>query len=272
MVIFGTIGLLTRSIGLSSEELALYRAILASLFLISYLALKGKLNKKLIPGKRILLPLFLSGAAMGFNWIFLFQAYRYTSISAATLSYYFAPSVVLLASHFLLGEKLTRKKTISFIVSTIGVLLVIGWGGRSGGNDAKGILFGLAAAVLYAFVIISNKRIEGIGGIERTLLQFLSAIVVLLPYTLLVSGINITNIGGGQWGLLLLLGLFHTGITYSLYFTSLPRLKGGEISILSYLDPLTAMIVSAILLNEPTSALQISGGILILGSTLYSQL
>ena len=74
------------------------------------------------------------------------------------------------------------------------------------------------------------------------------------------------------WLSLLVLGIVHTGMTYSVYFSSLPHLKGSEISLLSYIDPLTAMLISAFVLSEPTTLMQIAGGVLILGSTLFSEL
>ena len=121
MAIFGTIGVFSRVINLQSGEIALYRAVLASLFLLVVLATKKRDIKKI--EKRNLIILFLSGAAMGFNWIFLFEAYKLTSITSATLSYYFAPTIVLLLSPLLLKEKMDKRKLISFIVSTIGLIL-----------------------------------------------------------------------------------------------------------------------------------------------------
>ena len=141
---------------------------------------------------------------MGFNWILLFEAYKYTTVAIATLSYYFAPVIVTLVCSLLFHEKLTKKQILCFFMSILGLSLVIGITnlGR-GGNDLKGIAFGLGAAVLYASVILLNKFIRGIDGIQRTLLQFLAAVAVLLPYVLLSSG----------WISLLIVGLVHTGIT-----------------------------------------------------------
>ncbi|MGN1163661.1 MAG: DMT family transporter [Candidatus Ornithospirochaeta sp.] len=270
MAIFGTIGVLTRLIPLSSSEIALYRAILASAVLTLVLALKKKKPRGL-NGRNLFL-LFFSGAAMGFNWIFLFEAYNYTSITAATLSYYFAPTLVILASPIILGEKLTKGKVLCFILSTLGLVLVIAGGGSgSGSNNTKGVLMGLAAAVLYATVIITNKKICGMDGIERTLMQFLAAIIVLTPYVASTSGFNFLSLEISRTIPLLILGIIHTGITYAMYFSSLVNLKGSEISILSYIDPLTAMLISAFILSEPTTFLQIIGGALILGGTLIGE-
>lgn len=271
MVIFGTLGVFTRNIGVTSGELALYRAVLASVLIGFYLVFikKGWLNLK-NAGRE--LPLLLaSGIAMGINWILLFQAYRYTTISAATLSYYFAPVIVTVASPLLFHERLTAKQVICFVMSTLGLVLIIGTGGGEETAGITGILFGLGAAVFYAAVILLNKFIKNVAGIQRTILQMLAAVVTLLPYVALSSGFNLNLLDGTGWACLLTVGLFHTGITYCLYFSALKDLTGQEAAILSYIDPLVAVVISVLLLGEPMTLMQLIGGALILGFTLWNE-
>lgn len=109
---------------------------------------------------------------MGVNWILLFEAYRYTSVSVATLSYYFAPVIVTLVCPILFHEKLTGKKFLCFVMSTLGLVLITGIGDTRGSDDLKGILFGLGAAVFYATVILLNKSIHQVEGIHRTFCSF----------------------------------------------------------------------------------------------------
>lgn len=271
MAIFGTLGLFTRNISVSSGELALYRAVLASALIIVYLAVTGqKIDFKMIKGEILLL--LASGIAMGINWILLFQAYRYTTISAATLSYYFAPVIVTVVCPFLFHEKLTGKQILCFCMSTIGLILIIGVESiGQGGNDLLGILFGLGAAAFYAAVILLNKFIKNVTGIHRTLLQFFAAIIILVPYVAFTGGMHLTTLGGAGWGCLLTVGLIHTGITYCMYFSALKELTGQEAAILSYIDPLMAVLVSVLLLGESMSLRQLLGGILILGFTLWNE-
>lgn len=169
MAIFGTLGIFTRNIAVSSGELALYRAVLAAMLIAVYLVgTKQKINFKAI--KKELFLLLLSGIAMGINWILLFQAYKYTTISLATLSYYFAPVIVTAVCPVLFHEKLTRKQIVCFIMSTVGLIMITGIGDIGGGSDYIGILFGLGAAVFYATVILLNKFIKNVEGIHRTFL------------------------------------------------------------------------------------------------------
>lgn len=272
MLVFGTIGLFVRNIAVSSGELALYRATLASLLIGGYFVITGQS----IPYKEIKkeIPLLLaSGVAMGFNWIFLFQAYKYTTISLATLSYYFAPVIVTLVCPILFKEKLQLKQWLCFGMSTLGLVLITGIGDLSGGNsNLVGILCGLAAASLYATVILINKFIKNVEGIHRTFLQFIAAVIVLLPYVLCTSGVSLTKLTTSGWIYLLIVGLFHTGITYCLYFSSLKELPGQKAAILSYIDPFVAVMLSVLLLGEQMTFTQALGGLLILGFTLYNEL
>ena len=272
MTIFGTIGLFVRNIPLASAEIALYRAVMAAVLIGGYLLVSrqkislGKMRKE-IP------VLLLSGMAMGINWILLFEAYKYTTVSVATLSYYFAPVIVTAVCPFLFKEKMTAKQLVCFIMSTIGLVMITGVGdGSGGGNDLVGILFGLGAAAFYATVILLNKFIRQVGGIHRTFLQFLAAILILLPYVLLTGGVQIGSLNGIGWGSLLVVGLIHTGVTYCLYFTSLKELPGQKAAILSYIDPLVAVLMSVTILGEKMTLWQVIGGSLILGFTLWNEL
>ena len=272
MAAFGTLAPFVRNIAVTSGELALYRAVLASLLIGGFLILtKQKLDFRSL--KKELLLLLLSGIAMGFNWILLFEAYKYTTVAIATLSYYFAPVIVTLVCPLLFHEKLTKKQILCFVMSTLGLALVIGITNLgSGGNDAIGITFGLGAAVLYATVILLNKFIKGVTGIHRTFLQFLAAVAVLTPYVLLTSGVNLGGLDLTGWGCLLIVGIVHTGITYCMYFTALKDLSGQEAAILSYTDPLVAVLIGVLILQEPLTWQQLIGGALILGFTLLNEL
>ena len=217
--------------------------------------------------------LLLSGIAMGFNWILLFQSYKFTTVSVATLSYYFAPVIVTILCPIIFRERLTRKQIICFIMSTLGLVLITGIGDLSGANShLTGILFGLGAASLYATVIMLNKFIKNVEGIHRTFLQFLAAIVVLIPYVAFTSGVNLAVMDGMGWICLLVVGFIHTGVTYCLYFTSLKDIPGQKAAILSYIDPLVAVVISVTILGESMGFTQIIGGALILGFTLWNEL
>lgn len=269
---FGTISIFVRNIALPSGELALYRGILATLLLGAYFIVKReKVNIKNMGKDGILL--LLSGGAMGLNWIFLFEAYKYTTVSVATLSYYFAPVIVTILCPILFKERMTLRQAICFIMSTVGVIMVINVSGLSGGGrDFIGVICGLTAAVFYSIVIIVNKFIKNISGLERTFMQLIAAIIVLLPYVTVTSGFSFMSLDGLGWINLMIVGLFHTGIVYALYFSALKEMKGQEVAVLSYIDPLVAVIISVTLLGESMTVMQAIGGAMILGFTLWNEI
>ena len=270
MIVFGTIAVFVKNINVSSGEKALYRAVLALTIIGIYLLVtKSKIKIKEI--KKELILLLISGAAMGFNWILLFESYNYTTIAVSTLCYYMAPIIVTVFCAVVLKEKLSKKEIICFSLATLGVVLVIGTVNTSGnGTDLKGIIFGLGAACLYATVIIINKYIKKVEGIHRTFFQFLSAIMVLLPYVLLTDGINIGALDKNGWICLLILGIVHTGISYCLYFSSMRKMKGQEVAVLSYIDPFVALIISVSI--EAPTIYQIIGAIMIIGFSIINEI
>lgn len=271
MTVFGTLGVFVRNISVSSGELALYRAILAALLLFVFLSV----TKQKIPFANIKneIPLLiLSGVAMGFNWILLFEAYKYTTVSVATLSYYFAPVIVTVACPILFKEKMSAKQWLCFAMSTLGIVLITGIGDiKSATNHLLGISFGLGAACLYATVILINKFIKKVEGLHRTFLQFIAAIIVLFPYVMASGGITLASLNTSGWICLLIVGFIHTGVTYCLYFSSLKELPGQKAAIMSYIDPLVAVLVSVLILDEELTLIQVFGGILILGFTMWNE-
>ena len=273
MLIFGSIGLFVRKIQLSSSEIALLRGAIGSLFLIlASMVAKNRLSFEAIRKNIVLL--LLSGAAIGFNWIFLFEAYRYTTIANATVSLYFAPVFVMALAPVILKEKLSLIKVASVIVAMAGLFLIVNSGGSTSEGSYQhsvGIAYGLTAAGLYASVVLMNKFNKNLSGFETTLIQLLMASIVLLPYVYIKEGLNFSGIDQQSIVFILIVGIVHTGFAYFLYFGVVQKLKGQTIAVLSYIDPISAVVMAAILLNESLGPLQILGGVLILGSTFLSE-
>jgi len=272
MVIFGTIGIFRKYIPLASSVLALGRGIIGAVFLLAVIALRReKPNGAAI--RKNLWKLVLSGAFIGFNWILLFEAYRFTSVATATLCYYLAPIFVLLASPLLLKERLSGRKILCVLAALGGMVLVSGVlqaGFRL--SELRGVLFGLGAAALYAGVILLNQKITAISAYDKTAVQLGTAAIVLLPYTLLTENLAPGYFTWPVLGLLLLVGIVHTGLAYTLYFGSMEALPAHSIAIFSYIDPIVAVLLSALLLKEPMGPAGWLGAVLILGAAFVSEL
>lgn len=272
MFIFGTIGIFRRYIPLSSGLLAMTRGVIGALFLLLLVTAKRqKLDRSAIRDNLRLL--ILSGALIGFNWILLFEAYRYTTVATATLCYYLAPTFVMLASPMVLRERLTPRKLCCVAVSLAGMVLVSGVvdTGFSGGAEFRGVLFGLGAAALYASVILMNKRLGPIPAYDKTILQLASAAVVLMPYVLFAEKGGITGVTPFVVIMILVVGIVHTGTAYALYFGSMTSLKAQTVAIFSYIDPVVAVILSALFLKEAMTVSGVIGAVLILGAALWSE-
>ncbi len=272
MSIFGTIGIVRKFIPYPSSFVALVRGIVGTVFLLCVILAKGK-QPDLRSIRKNLWLLLLSGSAIGFNWIFLFEAYCYTSVATATLCYYLSPILVILASPFVLKEPLTAKKMGCAAAALAGMVLVSGVldAGFSGMQELKGILLGLAAAVLYASVILMNKKMGPIGAYDKTIAQLGLASIVLLPYVLLTENLGAVEFTPLPLVLLLVAGIVHTGIAYWLYFGSMGSLKAHTLALYSYIDPILAIVLSMLILKEPMTVSAAIGAVLILGAAYVSE-
>lgn len=269
MTIFGTIGLVVRKLSLSSEVIAFYRGGIGTLFLLFVLFLKKESFsiENLIKNR---LPLLISGIALGINWTLLFQSYKYTTISNATLSYYLAPIFIIFISCFMLKEKITKFSILSILLALIGMLFIVGIDIDSSIDNYIGIGYGVIAAIFYAIVVISNKFLRDISNMEITITQLFISILVM-SLTIFLEGKNI-YVNSYEVIYVLIIAIIHTGIAYLLYFSSLSQLKGQSIALLSYIDPVIALLISTIFLGENLSILQFFGGILILSASLINEI
>ena len=251
MVIFGTVGIFRRYLPFSSEMIAFSRGMIGFLFLAGFLWLK-KQQFDFSKIKKSFPILCLSGALMGFNWILLFEAYNYTSVAVATLCYYMAPVFVIAVSPFLFKEKIGKKRIFCIAAAVLGMVLVSEPGniGFDGASQLPGVLLGLGAAVLYASVVLLNKKNADVPPFEKTVVQLGSAAAVLLPYTAITGGFSFVEAKPAAFLLLAAVGIIHTGLAYVLYFGSIGALSAQTTALLSYIDPAVAVILSFAILGE----------------------
>lgn len=272
MFTFGTIGIFVKYIPFSSSVIAFWRGFIGMLFLGAVLIIKGeRIDKTLL--KRNLVLLCVSGGFIGINWILLFESYRYTTVATATLCYYMAPVFVIIASSFFFKEKLGLKKVLCVVFAVFGMVLVSGVL-KSGfvSSELKGVLFGLGAALFYSGVILLNKKIKDFPPLYKTAFQLGSAALVILPY-MLFSNKNVNSeITAVSVVLLAVVSIVHTGLAYTLYFAAVSHLKAQTTAILSYIDPVVAVILSAVVLREKTDILTVIGAVIILCSAFISEL
>ena len=270
MLVFGTIGLFVKNIGFPSSFISFARALTGSIFIALFMLFSGHgLDKKsVLKNLKLLIP---SGIAMAFNWICLFEAYRFTGVAVGTLCYYMAPVIVVVLSPVFLKEKLTAINVTSVLAAVVGAVLISGVVSGSA-KSAKGILFGLAAAALYSTVVMINKFVKNLSPIETTFVQLLTAAVTMIPYILLTEDITTFVYDRRSVIFTLIVGVFHTGIVYMIYFSSVQKIPAQTTAVFSYIDPVTAIILSAVVLGERLDTVQLIGTFLILAATLFNEL
>lgn len=269
MVIFGTNGLIVANISLGSAEIVLMRTFLGSLFLLAIVLVKRSFSFAEL--KADLIPATIGGAALGLNWVLLFSAYRSAGVGLSTLTYYCGPIIVLALSPVLFKEKLTWNKLLAIAAVAVGMFCITG--DIEPGSDVQtGILFGGGAALLYASLIVANKRVKRLSGLNCAMYELIVAFFVVLIY-LLASNVKLPVIPAAEdivW--VLAIGLVNTGLAYYLYFSSLQKLPGQTVALVCYIDPLTALLVSGAFLGEKLLGVQIAGAVLILGGACLGEL
>ncbi len=269
MLIFGTIGLVRRQIPYASGTVALVRAVVGVAFLLAWVFVRRE-HLHFEGFRKKAWVLILSGVAIAANWIFLFEAYRFTTVSVATLCYYMAPIFVILLSPFLLKEKLTPIKMVAVAIAFVGMLFLSGVI-EEGFSGLTGIVLGLSAGLLYATVMILNKKMGEVGGLERTIVQLGVSAIALIPYVVFAEGLPapVENMSVYLW--LVLAGVVHTGMAYAFYFGSMKNLPAQTVALYSYIDPIIAVVLSVAVLGEHMSILALFGGCLVLGATVLSE-
>ncbi|RKJ70125.1 EamA family transporter [Butyricicoccus sp. 1XD8-22] len=269
LLLFGSNGIVASYILLNSYEIVYLRTLIGSIFLIIvFVLMKQKLQ--FWKNKLHLLYLMISGIAMGASWILLFEAYAQVGVSIAVLTYYCGPVIVMILSPFLFKEKMTSAKMIGFLAVIIG-MFCLNWHDLISGKVTWGLILGILAAGMYALMVIFNKKAKSIIGLENATCQLVVSFLTVSTFIGFKQGFSV-NVIEGNWIPILILGIVNTGIGCYFYFSSIGRLPVQSVSILGYLEPLSALVFSFIILGELLSPMQIVGAMLILGGAAYGEL
>ena len=270
MLIWGTLPIFVTNIPCSSAETVMWRIIFGTAFLLLvFVFAKNKSDKAMY--KKWTPKLIFTGFFMGANWVFLFEAYKWVDVSIATLTYYMAPVIVMIASVFLFKETAGKFKIIGTAAAIAGMVIVTGV--NVGGLDPmKGILYGLASAVCYASVTLLNKSTKGLSGLEMTIIQLIGAALAIIPYNFLTHTGPWLDLASEAGVYAILVGLLHTGVALFLYFSSIQELPAQSVALCSYIDPASALIFAAVLLGDVLSPIQWVGAIMILGGAAVGEL
>lgn len=273
LLIWGTIGVFRRNIPLSSSVLAGLRGFLGVIVLCIPTLFGKYKSKEKITGRNLLL-LIVCGGFLGANWIFLFESYRYTTVATATLCYYMQPTILILLSPLFFSERLNLRKIFCMLLSLVGMIFLSGVLEEKSTTQGNviGIMLGLTAAVLYALVVIINKKLTVDDALAKTRIQLLSAAVILTPYILMTENVAAIRLDAAAIATVAVVGVVHTGIAYLMFYGNVSMIKAQSVAVLSYIDPVFALILSALILHESMSVFGIIGAVCIIGAALWGEL
>ncbi len=267
LLLFGSNGIVASFIALSSHEIVLLRTLIGSMLLIALFFASGK--KITVPSsKKQYIYLALSGIAMGASWMFLYEAYDQIGVSIASLLYYCGPVFVVAFTPILFKERLSKNSLLGFAAVLVGIILVNGASEASG--NVFGFVCGIMSALMYSIMVICNKKATEIVGLENSMLQLFVSFITVAIFVGSTQGYSI-HIEGTSLLPILILGLINTGIGCYFYFSSIGDLSVQSVAICGYLEPLSAVFFSTLLLNEEMTPYQIVGAILIIGGAVASE-
>ena len=269
LFLYGTIASFLRYIEYSSDFVVLCRGLFGSLFI--FLVLKSRKEEININAIRSnLLLMVISGAALGFNWIFLFMGYRY-GMAISSLCNYMAPIIVVIITAVFYKEQINWKQVLCIIMAFIGMLLLIGIFGNNEGIDIRCVVYGSLAALGFVILVLCNRKLKGIKPLEKTLVQLFVSMIVVLPYVMINDSLP-KHFDLLSVILVLVLGFVHTGLAYICYFSSIDVLPAQTIAVLGYLEPVLNVLIGALVFSEQIGLSGIIGAILILAASLGNEI
>lgn len=269
LLLFGSNGIIASSIFIKSYQIILLRTLLGSLLLL-LIVFKSHAFKNLMKHKKDFLFIFFSGICMGVSWMFQYEAYQRIGISITSLLYCLGPILVVIFAQIIFQENITLKKILCLAAVTVGAILTGGVSLQQGANMI-GILCALMCAFAYVGMILFNKKSTAVTGLSNSAIQLTSGFLTALIYNLIrwMSGnAPAMTIHHHEWIPILILGLINTGVGCYLYFSSISEIPAQTVAVCDYIEPLSAVLLAAIILHESMTLPQIGGAILIIGGTM----
>jgi len=261
MLISGSIGWFVLMSGQPVINVVFWRCAIGALVLLIVCALLGQLKRARLTQATLLLAI-AGGVALVVNWLLLFAAYSYSSISIATAVYNTQPFMLVGFGALFLGEKLTIRKLFWLLLAFIGMILVVSAQPNSPAGQQSylwGILLSLGAAFFYALMALTAKRLKGTTPHLIALIQVTVGVVMLLPFV-----DSHAQASPAQWGMLATLGIVHTGLMYVLLYGAIQKLPTHLTGSLSFIYPIAAMGVDRLAFGHHLVMLQFAGVAIIL--------
>lgn len=252
--LWSSLGIIIRLSGLSIQALIFYSCLVSVIAQGMIILFKG--YSRLIPDiKQLRFPAML-GLVAFLNTFSFYYAYKKTTIANAVLTHYTAPVFVAVLAPFLIKEKVTQRIIFVIIIASTGLWIMLK-GISLGEGHTAGIMAGLFSGLAYAvIVILARIYAQGFAPIVLSLVSNLVIAVMLMPF--------IREFPFNDLPAVLFMGIVHSTIAPILYYRGLQDVTANRAAVLGYLEPVCAIFLGAIFLNENVYWNTIAGGILII--------
>jgi|GEM_PF-26696 len=257
MTLSGTVGVFVLESGQNAWNVVFFRCVFGALGLLAYCLARGLLRPGIFT-RRTLAWAMAAGVAIVLNWVLLFSAYRWASISLSTAVYNFQPFFLIALGALFLGERPTLSKLGWSVLAFGGLVLVLRIEPAElaqAGGYIHGLSMALGAGALYAITSIIVKRLKHIAPHVLALVQVSLGAVLLLP----MVDFHALPAAPVQWGYLAGIGLVHTSLTYILLYSAIQKLPTTSTAALAFIYPAVAILLDYIVYGQQLAGSQIAG-------------
>ena len=248
---WGTIPLIIRTSNISSLSLVGIRTFLGSIFLLLFVLKKRGITRQLLNSG------FVLGPLLAIHWSTMFKSIELNSVAVGIGLVFSYPIFVIFIETFR-GHKVERFQILIILAGFFGLFFLLD---ISTIASPIGVVYGITSAITLAFLIIyGSEKSKEYGGLNVAFIQVIFAALCLSPFT--VSGFDwmIDNLAVSVF-----LGFFLTGVGLATYWYVVKIITPLSIGTITYLEPVTGVVIGALILNESLKGLQYFGfGLVIL--------
>jgi len=266
-VIWGTIPLVLRAADGASVVKVFYRVLFAGVAIFVWMAATRTLHRVTGLPPRKLLQVAAQGVLLTLNWVLFLSALDRTSVATAELLGYTGPVFVAVFAPFVTGERFDRRIIVPLALSLGGIVVILAPHGLSvtgGPSELLGAGLAFCSALTYATLLLRSKRIlAGISGMSLMLVEYTVASVILLPFVVWLYARGQGPSSATAYGALLVLGLVQTAFAGVFFLSGLRRIRTDHAAILTYAEPVAAVLFAALFLAEPLTLWTLAGGAMV---------
>lgn len=270
-LMWGSIPLVLRAADGASAIKVFYRVAFAAIVLVAFMAATGRLGEVTRLPRRKLAQVAVQGAILTLNWFLFLTALDLTTVATAELLAYTGPVFVAVLSPFVTREPFDRRILVPLALSLGGIVVILAPQGLAvaGGNQLLGTGLAFASALTYATLLLRSKKIlRGISGGALMVVEYTTASVILIPFVAVLYARGQGPTDARSYVALAILGVVHTAVSGIIFLGGLRRVRTDRAAILTYAEPVSAVIFAAFFLGEPLTATTLLGGTMVVAGGL----